>query len=530
MGLNGSKPEASADFEIMVAAAQQPGKYPVTVTRSPNGPAFGTLSLDATAEDVVTAWTLASGPEDSEKERQAFGQLLFDALFRDEVLQTLVASRALINAGLAKSLRIRLWVADPDLAALPWELMYWKSQGRYLATAADLALVRYLPVPEPAPLTPTERIRILVIFSSPKGGEVDAAEKTNIVKILEEHKEVVDVTVLETPTVSQIHQALLEDPPYQIVHYLGHGSLNKLYVADDSGSRRSIGEEDYAILFEGRRIPLVILNACGSGAGEPDRGLFSGVAPALIRRCVLAVVGMQYDFVAVDAAQRFSETFYRALLKNHLPIDLAVSEARTRLLADLGRGKRAWSTPALYLSTQSTHVLSMLRKGETETSHFVKVVGNQVALSADAKAAFEKLTGALTEVGGLAAQMAATVDLRRNVQAARRVLETAGPQLDRVRELDKAARGVLVAQLQDLANQEVRAIQLSGAPTYADKAEAVASAAGQLAAQINKENFGTAANLRTQLSAALADIDKTVEGDSAGLLDRLAKAAGAARI
>jgi hypothetical protein len=172
----------------------------------------------------------------------------------------------------------------------------------------------------------------------------------------------------------------------------------------------------------------------------------------------------------------------------------------------------------------------MLRKGETETSHFVKVVGSQVAFSAEAKAAFEKLAGALTEVGGLASQMTAAVDLRRSVQAAKRVLDTAGPQLDRVRELDNAARGVLVTQLQDMANQEVKAIQLSAATAYADKAEAVASAAGQLAAQINKQNFGTAANLRTQLSAALADIDKTVEGDSAGLLDRLAKAAGAARI
>lgn len=530
MGLNGSKPDAAADFEIMIAAAQQPGKYPVTVTRSPNGPAFGVLELDPASEEFATALTLASGPEDSEKERQAFGQLLFDALFTGDILQALVASRALIKAGLAKSLRIRLWVADPDLAALPWEIMYWKSQARYLATAADLALVRYLPVPEPPPLTPTERIRILVIFSSPKGGEVDAVEKANILKVLDEHKDVAEVTLLESPTVSQIHGALLEDPPYQIVHYLGHGALNKLYVADDSGGRRGLGEEDYAILFEGRRIPLVVLNACGSGAGEPERGLFSGVAPALVRRCVLAVVGMQYDFVAVDAAQRFSETFYRALLKNNLPIDLAVSEARTRLLADLGRGKRAWSTPALYLSTQSTDVLSMLRKGETETSHLIRVVGSQVAVSAEAKAAFEKLENALTEVGGLAAEMAAAVGLRRNIQAARRVLETAGPQLDQAKDLDTSARGILVKQLQEMVNQEINGIQMTASGAYAGKATAIVEAATQLAEQVNKQNFGTAAGLRTQLTTALVDIDKTVESDSAGLLERLAKAAGAAKI
>ena len=172
----------------------------------------------------------------------------------------------------------------------------------------------------------------------------------------------------------------------------------------------------------------------------------------------------------------------------------------------------------------------MLRKGETETSHLMRVVGRQVAVSAEAKAAFEKLENALTEVGGLAAEMAAAVGLRRNIQAARRILDTAGPQLDKAKDLDTSARGILVKQLQEMVNQEIKGIQMTASGAYAGKATAIVEAATQLAEQVNKQNFGTAAGLRTQLTTALVEIDKTVESDSAALLDRLAKAAGAARI
>ena len=70
------------------------------------------------------------------------------------------------GGGEADGLRLRLWIDVPQVAALPWELMNEEGRG-FVATAANLALSRYLPVPEPPVFAVKDKLRILVVVESP---------------------------------------------------------------------------------------------------------------------------------------------------------------------------------------------------------------------------------------------------------------------------------------------------------------------------------------------------------------------------
>ena len=68
------------------------------------------------------------------------------------------------NAGI----RVRLRLADPALADLPWEFLYVQSVNRFLALSVQTPLVRYMDLPEVLqPIAVTPPIRVLAMISSP---------------------------------------------------------------------------------------------------------------------------------------------------------------------------------------------------------------------------------------------------------------------------------------------------------------------------------------------------------------------------
>ena len=107
------------NFDIEIEKAN--GEYRAHVLSSPAGEARAAVGpLDGTPVDASPE-TLGGG--------------IFDAVFRDEVLSSLrrsldVAERA------EKGLRLRLRLADvPELADLPWELLYDRQRARFFSLA-----------------------------------------------------------------------------------------------------------------------------------------------------------------------------------------------------------------------------------------------------------------------------------------------------------------------------------------------------------------------------------------------------------
>ena len=101
---------------------------------------------------------------------RALGQNLFYALFRDEVRSYLRRSQDELTQQSVDGLRIRLLLTDvPELAGLPWELLYDPADDQFLNLSSQTRVVRCLDVLQrEEPLAMEAPLRVLVMISAPK--------------------------------------------------------------------------------------------------------------------------------------------------------------------------------------------------------------------------------------------------------------------------------------------------------------------------------------------------------------------------
>ena len=103
-----------------------------------------------------------------------------------------------------------------------------------------------------------------------------------------------------------------------------------------------------------RSLRLVVLNACEGARSAGDDPL-GGVAQALVRQGIPAVIAMQFE-ISDPAALVFSKSFYQALADG-LPVDVAMVEARMAMFAE--GHEVEWATPVLYLRSPDGRVFTM---------------------------------------------------------------------------------------------------------------------------------------------------------------------------
>jgi hypothetical protein len=124
--------------------------YPVAVLSSPAGEVRAEMKLPLTLEEL-DSWLielnvfLFGDLEGVVAPRLdwSFGSLLFNALFAGDIRTRYDVSRQMArekNAGL----RIKLRINDPELAILPWELLYDARTDESLALSRHTPVVRYL--------------------------------------------------------------------------------------------------------------------------------------------------------------------------------------------------------------------------------------------------------------------------------------------------------------------------------------------------------------------------------------------------
>ncbi|MFN2184347.1 MAG: hypothetical protein ACK2UU_10170, partial [Anaerolineae bacterium] len=163
------------EFEIEIGQGRD-GEYPVSAT-SAAGEAFETMRLpfDPQAlESEFEALLVAARPPDGgrrkkdaepQQEAHAFGQALFDALFRGEI-RVLYNSSRYHAAEENKLLRLALQIEPQELAPLPWESLYDTQLSEYICQTTPL--VRYVSGTdgEQPPIT-TPPLRILGMIAHP---------------------------------------------------------------------------------------------------------------------------------------------------------------------------------------------------------------------------------------------------------------------------------------------------------------------------------------------------------------------------
>ena len=285
---------------------------------------------------------------------KTFGAALFNAVFAGDVracLRSAADEAKRENTGV----RLRIRLADPALADLPWEFLYNPAVNRFLALSIQSPLVRYMELPEVIqPIAVTPPIRVLVMISSPTDYptlDVEAEWKRL-------NESLADLIAAGTIAVERLDgatlgglQRKLRRAQYHIFHFIGHGEFDQtlqegvLLLERENKRGHRVGSQYLGMLLHDHEsLRVAILNAC-EGARSSRQDPFAGSAQSLVQQGIPAVIAMQFE-IADDVASTFAHEFYGALADRY-PIDAAVTEARKAIFAS-GR-EIEWATPVLYL-------------------------------------------------------------------------------------------------------------------------------------------------------------------------------------
>jgi CHAT domain len=290
-----------------------------------------------------------------------FGGQLFRAVFSGHVGECLERSRMAAESRDA-GLRIRLRVPGA-LANIPWEYLYDLQHG-FLGLDPETALVRYLEMParaRPFPISPP--LRILAMISTPSdvpGLEVEEEwSKLNDTLGDLRRRGIVQVDRLERGTLAALQRPLRLNE-YHVLHFIGHGGYDEnahdgalALEGADREIRLVTGRDLGMMIRDHRSLRLVVLNACEGARAAPDDP-FGGVAQALVRQGIPAVIAMQFE-ISDPAALVFSQSFYQAIADG-LPVDVATVEARRAMFAE--GNEVEWATPVLYLRSPDGRVFA----------------------------------------------------------------------------------------------------------------------------------------------------------------------------
>ena len=354
------------NFDVMVTRAG--GRFRADVS-SPAGRAastfdapFSALELENLRLKIRRNRTPVRGQAASADETaRAFGERLFTTVFSGEVerrLRSSLETAAREGAGL----RVRVNGA-PDLSDVPWEYLYSPELDRFLSLSSETPIVRYVTTPFTVPdvdLRPP--LRLLVVVADPADFErlnADREVENLRAAVAElEQRGLLTTERLDGGSFGSL-QRHLRRAQYHILHFIGHGQYDPathegtLVFEDQNGRGRAVsGREIGTLLHDHRSLRLVVLNAC-EGARAAAADPFAGVAQALVRQRVPAVIAMQYE-ISDAAAVTFSREFYGALLDG-ASLDAAVAESRKAIFAE-GSGPE-WGTPVLYTLSSEAAVV-----------------------------------------------------------------------------------------------------------------------------------------------------------------------------
>jgi CHAT domain len=325
--------------------------------------AYATIDIQITDDSQILASSAAGGEHGPERLRldrntieltlqlieqgaatpeivRSLGLQLYQALFPDEMLAFLARCRA---EATDQRIRLRLRIADPQLSALPWELMHDGQQ--FLGLNLDTTIVRY-PSAQYArePLAIDGQLRILVAIASPAnylaldGAAYVAAFKQIFSQL--QAAGAAEVEFLTNATYAGIIRRL-RTHEYHILHLVGYTVFDSdaqqaaILLEEENGLARRMPGSDLAAMFyredlgrvtRGKRaLRLVLVSDC-----QRQRSTYAmQLAGDLVESGVPAAIAMQHDLPAA-IVEHFAAEFYGAIGRG-LPIDAAIAVGRVAL-------------------------------------------------------------------------------------------------------------------------------------------------------------------------------------------------------
>jgi hypothetical protein len=343
------------DFTLTVTG--EPGNYVVSA-RAPGSINVSdeTFAFQPTPELAYELERVRNGDSPTKERMQEIGSLLFNALFTRRISNAFGHSYQAIPKG--ESLRLLLALQPPELAALPWELLFNPDEGVFLAARLSYPVARNVDsgIPVADPIT-TKKLKILYVQASPVDlPPLELVKSENALRAALGDK--AEVTAVRAARPDQLQRLLRQD--FHILHYDGHAYFSEesqtgaICLEDEEKNTHPVSGETLAAFLDGTSIRLVVLSACQSAMDSPERR-FSGIAQGLLKTSSLpAAVAMQFS-VRDDVAIAFNQGFYGALA-DRFPIEASVVEGRKAILQVLAGDPFAapdWATPVLFMRDQA---------------------------------------------------------------------------------------------------------------------------------------------------------------------------------
>ena len=300
---------------------------------------------------------------------QQLGLSLWPWLF-DGPIQSSFAQSQGIAQGRSQPLRLRLDIRDPDLIALPWEIMQPRAGKPAISLDAQLRFSRTSTDVEPLCITKTNKgLNVLLVLgeNDPTGAQTTPlqleAEARTLAEILEQSGQVgsasndtvpsqVDISIQPTP--AELIKSL-ESGNYNIFFYAGHGMPapdgGQLLLRPDT----TLSGTELAQMLVNCQVTLAVFNSCWGAQPfmrQNPQGNFSflsrsSLAQVLIHHGVPAVLAMR-DQIADEESLSFIRAFARAL-GERMSVDRAIALARQQLLTLYKFNEPAWTLPVLYM-------------------------------------------------------------------------------------------------------------------------------------------------------------------------------------
>ena len=283
------------------------------------------------------------------------GGQLHDLLFSGVVGRLWDHSLGALSSRRDGGLRLRLQIALEQaefLGDVPWELLRNRDTGAYLALDRRTPILRHLEVARP--LLQQElpaSLKVLGVASEPQDlASLDLAAEKQKLRTGKKRRGW-QVAFLEQPTVEQLRQNLVDQGSH-VLHFMGHGSFDPesregaLYFEDGQGRGAPFAGSALAAKLAGvPSLRLVVLNACETAVSGSAGSAYGGVAAALVRSGLPAVIAMQRP-ISDKAAIAFSSAFYHHLATGG-DLEAALTEGR-QAIHTLSPTGDEWSIPVLF--------------------------------------------------------------------------------------------------------------------------------------------------------------------------------------
>ena len=290
---------------------------------------------------------------------KTLGKKLYQALFPNDINAQFHETISSVQANQYGVVHLRLRFESPELAALPWEFLFYEENNTFLANDEKVVLSRYIDVPEQKRdiKAANQPLKILLVISTPTDlNPLDATGEENLIReALKKHIETdrIELDVLTEATTSNIRRKL-DEKPYNVFHFIGHGVFknNKSNIAlvDEDGKAYLLNDENFANFFLGdHNLGLIVLNCCQGGTLSANQA-FAGTVLNLVQHGIPAVVAMQYE-ISDSTAKLFADEFYSYLAQGE-SVDVAIQKTRNAISQEVGLDRRDFATPVIYMGAK----------------------------------------------------------------------------------------------------------------------------------------------------------------------------------